>query len=33
LAIAKGSVERQGGSIEVDSALGQGSVFRIVLRA
>lgn len=32
LAIAKWSIERQGGRIEVDSALGAGAVFRIVLR-
>jgi heavy metal sensor kinase len=31
LAIAKRSIERQGGTIEVDSEIGRGSTFRIVL--
>jgi heavy metal sensor kinase len=33
LAIAKMSIERQGGRIEVQSELGHGSIFRIALRA
>jgi heavy metal sensor kinase len=33
LAIAKWAVERQGGRLEVESALGRGTTFRIVLRA
>ena len=33
LAIAKWSVERQGGRIELESEFGKGSVFRIVLRS
>ena len=33
LAIAKMSIERQGGRIEVESELGHGSIFRIVLAA
>jgi len=33
LAIARWAVERQGGRIELDSAPGAGSVFRVVLPA